>query len=280
MTLDDLAARLRERLRGQVASPALVAALLVSGAAGFPRERLIVRGREAAAPAVVAQACHLAVRRLAGEPVALLLGARDFFGRSFRVIPGVLVPRPDSETLIEAALAAGVHGRVADVGCGSGILGVTLAAEASAVHSVVALDRSPYALRCTRENAARHGVGDRVAPVQSDLLTAVAPAPRFDAIVSNPPYVEPLDWPGLPADIVKYEPWFALTPGFESAAAFRARLIAQACERLAPRGLLLIEVGAGQAGVARDQFRAADLRDVAIHNDLGSIGRVVSGRTA
>ncbi|MBL8842546.1 MAG: peptide chain release factor N(5)-glutamine methyltransferase [Planctomycetes bacterium] len=278
MTLDDLAARLRERLRGQVDSPALEAELLVSAAAGFPRERLIVRGREVASSAVVAQACHLAVRRLAGEPVALLLGARDFFGRTFRVIPGVLVPRPDSETLIEAALAAGVAGRIADVGCGSGILGVTLAAERPAVRTVVALDLSPYALHCTRENAARHGVASRLQLVRSDLLTGLAPAARFDAIVANPPYVEPLDWPGLPSEIVKYEPWFALTPGFESAAAFRARLIAQACERLRPGGWLAIEVGAGQAGVARDQFRAAGLRDVAIHNDLGSIGRIVSGR--
>ncbi len=278
MTLDDLAARLRERLRGQVDSPALEAEMLVAAAAGFARERLIVRGREVATPPVVASACRLAVRRLAGEPMALLLGEREFYGRRFAVRPGVLVPRPDSETLIEVALAFRPRGRCADVGSGSGILAVTLAAEVGAGLSMVALDLSVHALRCTRHNAKAHGVEQRVHAVRSDLFNGIAARPCFDGVVANPPYVEPLDWPALPAEIQKFEPWFALTPGLESAASFRNRLIEQSAARVVPGGWLAIEVGAGQAGVARDQMRASGWREVAVHNDLASIGRVVSGR--
>ena len=278
MTLTELVARLRERLRGQVDSPALEAELLVAAAAMLPRDRLLVDGSRAADPAAVARACSFAVRRLAGMPLALVTGAREFYGRRFVVRPGVLVPRPETEHLVEAALGAGIDGTLADLGTGSGALAVTLAAERSALRCVVALDISIRALAIARENATAHGVIDRVALVQSDSFGAIAPGARFDAIVSNPPYVEPLDWAALPADVMKFEPWFALTPGNESAAAFRGRLIEQSRARLKPDGWLGLEVGAGQAGVARDQFRAAGFRAVTIVNDLASIGRVVHGR--
>ena len=286
MTLNDLVARLRERLRGQVDSPALEAELLVAAAAGLPRERLLVDGHQVAAPPAVAQACTLAVRRLKGMPLALLTGRRDFFGREFLVRPGVLIPRPETEHLVERAVAAlaaaGSEAHLAaapllDVGTGSGALAVTLAAELRS-RIVVALDLSRRALAVARDNARRHGVAERVRFVLSDLLAALPPTPRFAAIVANPPYVEPLDWSRLPPDVMKFEPWFALTPGNESAAAFRGRLIEQAVARLLPGGWLGVEVGAGQAGAARDQFRAAGLRDVTIVNDLASIGRVVHGR--
>ncbi|MBM4015281.1 MAG: peptide chain release factor N(5)-glutamine methyltransferase [Planctomycetes bacterium] len=286
MTLDDLVARLRERLRGQVDAPALEAELLVAAAAGRPREQLLVAGREAAAPPVVAAACKLAARRLEGMPFALLTGRRDFFGREFLVRPGVLIPRPETEHLVECAVAALTErtgsGRLdaaplLDVGTGSGALAVTLAA-ALPTRTVVALDLSRRALAVARDNALRHGVAARVHCVLSDLLAALSPVRRFAAIVANPPYVEPLDWSRLPVDVMKFEPWFALTPGNESAAAFRARLIAQSAARLLPGGWLGIEVGAGQAGVARDQFRAAGFGAVAISNDLAQIGRVVHGR--
>ncbi|MSR46592.1 MAG: peptide chain release factor N(5)-glutamine methyltransferase [Planctomycetes bacterium] len=278
MTLTDLVARLREQLRGQVDAPALEAELLVAAAAMLPRERLLVDGSRAADPEAVARACSFAVRRLAGMPLALVTGAREFYGRRFVVRPGVLVPRPETEHLVEAALGAGIDGTLADLGTGSGALAVTLAAEQIALRRVVALDISIRALAIARENAMAHGVIDRVTLVQSDLFGAIAPGARFDAIVSNPPYVEPLDWAGLPANVMKFEPWFALTPGNESAAAFRGRLIEQSRARLKPAGWLGLEVGAGQAGVARDQFRAAGFRAVTIVNDLASIGRVVHGR--
>lgn len=277
MTLDDLTARLRERLRGRVDSAALEAELLVARAAGLERAQLLARGRDEAAREVVAAACRFAVRRLAGEPVALLLGGKEFWGRRFALRPGVLVPRPDTETLVEAALAVLRRGRVADVGCGSGAIAVTLAAERPEL-AVVAIDRSPVALECARGNAVAHGVGGRVACVRGDLLGAVAPRPCLDAVVSNPPYVEPLDWPGLPREVQLYEPRLALAPLGESAASLRARLIGQARERLVPGGWLAIEVGAGQAGVARDQLRAAGFTAVTIVNDFASIGRVVHGR--
>lgn len=278
MTLEELVTRLRERLRGEVESAALEAELLVAAAHGVPRERLLSIGRDDAVPEVVQRACSFAVRRLTGEPLALVVGARDFFGRSFALRPGVLVPRPETEHLVEAALAHVARGLVADVGTGSGALAVTLAAERPDALRVVALDVSPVAIACARANAAAHGVESRIAFALSDLLSAVAPGPAFDAVVANPPYVEPLDWPALPREIQKFEPWWALTPGRESAASFRGRLIEQASVRLKPGGWLGVEVGAGQAGVARDQLRAAGFRDVAIVNDLASIGRVVHGR--
>lgn len=283
MTLDDLVARLRERLRGQVDSPALEAELLVAAAGGFPRERLLVEGGGAAAGPIVARACTLAARRLEGLPLSLLTGEREFYGRAFQVRAGVLIPRPETEHLLEAALASLPRSGplaaapLADLGTGSGVLAVTLAAERPA-RRVVALDISRRALAIARGNAQRHGVGNRVAFVASDLFAALAPSPRFAAIVSNPPYVEPADWARLPLDVMKHEPWFALTPGNESVAAFRGRLIEQAKLRLLPGGWLGIEVGAGQAGVARDQFRAAGFAAVEIVNDLASIGRVVHGR--
>jgi len=278
MTLDELVGRLRERLRGAVESPALEAELLVAAAHGVARERLLSIGRDGASADVVQRACAFAVRRLAGEPLALVVGARDFYGRSFALRAGVLVPRPETEHLVEAALAHVARGLVADVGTGSGALAVTLAAERPAALRLVALDVSPVALACARANAAAHGVGARVAFVLGDLLSAIAPGPTLAAVVANPPYVEPLDWAALPREVQKFEPWWALTPGRESAAAFRGRLIEQAAARLAPGGWIGIEVGAGQAGVARDQLRAAGFRDVAIVNDLASIGRVVHGR--
>jgi release factor glutamine methyltransferase len=278
MTLDDLVTRLRERLRGEVESPALEAELLVAAAHGVARERLLSIGRESADAAVVQRACSFAVRRLTGEPLALVVGAKEFYGRRFALRSGVLVPRPETEHLVEAALKHVARGLVADVGTGSGALAVTLAAERPADLRLVALDLSPVAIACARANAAEHGVRARVAFVLGDLLTAIAPGPTLAAVVSNPPYVEPLDWPALPREVQKFEPWWALTPGRESAAALRGRLIEQASARLAPDGWIGIEVGAGQAGVARDQLRVAGFRDVTIVNDLASIGRVVHGR--
>jgi release factor glutamine methyltransferase len=288
MTLEDLVARLRERLRGQVDSPALEAELLVAAAAGRPRERLLVDGGEAASAAVVGAAGAHAVKRLQGMPVALLTGEREFRGRRFVVRPGVLIPRPETEHLVDCALrvlmaerapASPSDAPLLDVGTGSGAIAVTLASELPTRH-VVALDLSRRALAVARTNRERHGVAGRVHLALSDLLSSLPPRPRFAAIVSNPPYVEPLDWVRLPVDVMKFEPWFALTPGNESAASFRARLIGQAAARLLPRGWLGVEVGAGQAGIARDQFRAAGFVDVAIENDLASIGRVVHGRLA
>lgn len=275
MTLGELATRLRERLLRAVDAPALEADLLVAAARGVPRARLRTLDRDAAAPEVVATACRLAARRLAGEPMAYLLGAREFFGRRFAVSPGVLIPRPETEHLVLVALAAKPSGLLADVCTGSGAVGITLAAERPELR-VVAIDLSRHAVACARANAAALGVAARVQVVRGDLLAPLAGGPRLDGVVANPPYVEPADFDRLDPSVRKFEPRLALAPA-EGAASFRERLIRAAAARLRPGGLLAIEVGAGQAGVARDQLLAAGFRAVRITNDLAGIGRIVSG---
>ena len=276
MTLGELASKLREQLLPAVESAALESELLVAAASGVPRARLRGVERDAADEAVVAAACRLAARRLLGEPIAYLLGEREFFGRRFAVGPGVLIPRPETEHLVEVALAECTTGLFVDLCTGSGAVGVTLAAERAALR-VVAIDLSRHAVACARANAAALGVAERVQVVRGDLLAALAAAPRLDGVVANPPYVEPADFDRLDPSVQRFEPRLALAPA-EGAARFRERLIGEAAARLRAGGLLAIEVGAGQAGVARDQLLAAGFRAVRITNDLAGIGRVVSGR--
>jgi release factor glutamine methyltransferase len=275
-TVAELVSKLRVRLIGSVESPALEAELLVADALGIARGELWRREREIAAADVVQRACTLAARRLRGEPVAYLLRSREFFGRNFAVRPGVLIPRPETEHLVEVVLRVRPRGRFADVGTGSGIVAITLAAECPELH-VLAVDLSPHAVACARANAAALEVESRVEIVRGDLLTMVPATPCLDGIVSNPPYIEPADFDRLDPTVQKFEPRLALTPA-EGSARFRARLIEAAVARLKPGGLLAFEVGAGQAGTAREQLLAAGFRDVAIENDLAGIGRVVSVR--
>jgi release factor glutamine methyltransferase len=275
-TVAGLVAKLRVRLLGRVESAALEAELLVAAALGVVRRDLWRHERDAAAPEVVQRACTLAARRLHGEPVAYLLGAREFYGRDFAVAPGVLIPRPETEHLVEVALRARPHGRYADVGTGSGSVAITLAAECPQLR-VLAVDLSRHAVACARANAPAQAVDARVDVVRGDALTMVPATPCLDGVVSNPPYIEPADFDRLDPGVQKFEPRQALAPA-EGSARFRARLIEQALPRLRPGGLLAIEVGAGQAGTARDQLLAAGFRSVAIENDLAGIGRVVSVR--
>lgn len=276
MTLGELVAKLRERLRSAVDSPALEAELLVAAARGVPRSKLSRLEFGAVDPAVAVAASRLATRRLAGEPIAYLLGEREFFGRRFAVGPGVLIPRPETEHLVEVALAERPAGLFVDLCTGSGAVGVTLAAERAELR-VVAIDLSRHAVAYARANAAAHGVAGRVAIVRGDLLSALAAAPRLDGVVANPPYVEPAEFDRLDPTVQCFEPRLALAPS-EGSARFRERLIGEAAARLRADGFLAVEVGAGQAGVARDQLLAAGFRAVRITNDLAGIGRVVSGR--
>lgn len=281
MRIDELIAKVRDRLRGRVDSAALEAELLVAAAVGCERGQLARRAASDAGESAEEAAFDLAARRLRGEPVALLVGAREFFGRRFAVRPGVLVPRPETEHLVEVALAAGPRGTWADVGTGSGAIAVTLALERRGALRCLALDISPHAAECARGNARALAAGGQVDVVRGDLLECVAPRPGVLAgIVANPPYVEPGEWGRLPPEIRLHEPRLALVPGLEGSRGFRRRLIGQAAARLAAGGFLALEVGAGQAGDAREQLLAAGFRGVEIANDLAGIGRVVSGRRA
>ncbi|MBY6203742.1 peptide chain release factor N(5)-glutamine methyltransferase [Halomonas denitrificans] len=216
----------------------------------------------------------LLARRTDGEPLHYLLGEREFFGRPFRVGPDVLIPRPETEHLVEAVLALDLPAgaRVADVGTGSGCIGLTLASERPD-WSIVLTDLSDAALEVAEANRARLG-NDNVRRVRSDLLSAVEGP--FDAVVSNPPYIA-ADDPHLDRGDLRFEPRVALTDGADGLSLIRS-LVAQAFERLAPSGWLWLEHGHDQAKAVRGLFAAAGFESLETRTDLAGIERISGGR--
>ena len=217
-------------------------------------------------------------RRAAGEPLAYLLGSAWFAGREFAVTPAVLIPRPDTEVLVEqglAAIAGKVAPRVVDLGTGSGIVAVTLAL-ARPDAEVSAVDISSAALEVARGNATRHGAGLRC--LLGDWLAPLA-GERFDLIVSNPPYVAEGD-PHLTRDGLPFEPQGALTDGVAGGdgMACIAHLAAHAAVCLVPGGWLCIEHGYDQAVKTRTLLQAAGFSEVASWRDGAGIERVSGGR--
>jgi release factor glutamine methyltransferase len=212
---------------------------------GWDRARLLA---ELGAPAPAAlEPCFSAwvARRAEREPTAYIVGRREFWGRDFAVSTAVLIPRPETELIVEAALAllpTGGAARVADLGTGSGCLAVSIAADAPAVH-VVATDISAAALAVARTNAARLGVADRVSLIHTSYLDGVEGP--FDMIISNPPYVRDADRPALSRQVAEYEPHVALFGGADGMRGVTAVLEA-ARVKLAPGGWLLFEFGLGQ----------------------------------
>ncbi len=220
----------------------------------------------------------LAKRRRDGEPVAYLVGVREFWGMPLRVTPAVLIPRPETETLVEAALArlpADRDVRVLDLGTGSGAVALAIARERPRA-LVVASDVSDEALAVARENAARLAIGN-VAFVRADWYAGV-PEGTFDAVVSNPPYVAVGD-PHLAQGDLRHEPKLALTPQGDALAALRA-IASGAPRRLAAGGWLAVEHGYDQSAPVSRLLATAGFADVQALRDLAGIGRVVVGRWA
>src|SRR5271156_2755353 len=184
----------------------------------------------------------LLMRRLRSEPMQYITGQQEFYGLAFEVSPDVLIPRPETEHLVEAVLKhVKPNARIIDVGTGSGAIAVALA-HALPGAQVTAVDLSPAALEVARRNAQRHAVSDRVTFLQSDLLVAVEGG-DFDAVVSNPPYVA--DGEVLEPQVSNYEPHAALYAGPTGLEVYK-RLIPQARKRLKPQGWLMLEIGFGQ----------------------------------
>lgn len=215
-------------------------------------------------------------RRAARVPVSQITGQRSFWGRDFRVTPDVLDPRPETEALIEAALAGAPAARLLDLGTGSGCILVTLLAEWPRATGV-GVDLSPAALGVAAQNAAAHGVADRARLVLSDWFAAVEGA--FDLIVSNPPYIAEAEMAGLAPEVALHEPRLALTPGGDGLDAYRA-IAAEAGAHLAPGGRVLVEVGASQSDAVAVIFAAAGLSDHEIVRDMSGHNRVVMVRAA
>ena len=218
-------------------------------------------------------------RRSLQEPLQYITGHQEFFGLNLQVTPAVLIPRPETELLIEAVLAWARENsqpapRLLDVGTGSGAIALALAANLPKAR-LTALDVSGEALAVAKANAARLGLADRVRFVLSDLLDAFAPelarGERVDAIVSNPPYVPDVDAPAMQPEVRDFEPHVALFAGPDGLAIYR-RLIPQAMMALRPSGLLALEFGFGQRdGLAALLHRWKDVRFL---NDLAGIPRI------
>ena len=251
-------AQAAERLAARgIADARLEAEVLARHALGYDRATYFASLREPPDAARQARIERLVGRRAQGEPLAYITGHREFYGLDFIVNPAVLIPRQETELLVDKALewAAGQgHDAplIADVGTGSGAIAVALACRLPRAR-VCAIDASAAALAVADRNRRRHGVAERVALLQGDLLTAVKPG--VDAIVSNPPYIASALLSGLPRE-VRREPALALDGGQDGLRLTR-RLIAQAARRLNRGGLLLVEIAPEQAGLALGLAQAA-----------------------
>ncbi|HYV20762.1 MAG TPA: peptide chain release factor N(5)-glutamine methyltransferase [Verrucomicrobiae bacterium] len=218
-------------------------------------------------------------RRSGREPLQYLTGVQEFWSLPFRVTPAVLIPRPETEGILEALMALPLPqgpGRphILDLGTGSGCLAIA-AAHSLPEARVVATDVSTEALEVARDNARTLGVADRIRFVHADLGDALEGPSRFDVILSNPPYIAEADLEALAPEVRDHEPRVALTPGPDALAAHR-RILDLAGELLDPAGWLLVEIGAGQAESIRALCAAqVRLRLDAIHPDLAGIPRVV-----
>ena len=267
MQAHQAAAQAAERLaRCGIADARLEAEVLARHALGYDRAAYFASLRQPLDAAQQARIERLVARRAHGEPLAYITGHREFYGLDFIVNPAVLIPRQETELLVDKALewasswasvrAASGQGNaaplIADVGTGSGAIAVALACNLPSAR-VLAIDASAAALAVADRNRRRHGVADRVALLQGDLLTALKPG--VDAIVSNPPYIASDLLPGLPPD-VRREPALALDGGHDGLRLTR-RLIEQAARRLNRGGALLIEIAPEQAEAALGLARAA-----------------------
>ena len=224
-----------------------------------------------------AQITALAARRATGEPIAYLLGERDFYSRTFRCSPAALIPRPETEHLVEHVLTlveSHVKSEILDVGTGTGCIALTLALELPNA-KITALDVSPDALALARENATILG-GSNVEFIQSDWFTAVATDAKFDLIVSNPPYIVPGDHHLTEGDL-RFEPRIALADALDGLESYR-QLASGALLHLKAGGWLVVEHGFDQGESVPALMRVNGFQEVSTHFDLAGHPRVTAGR--
>lgn len=257
------------------------ARLLLAEALDCAPGELLLRADAPVGEDAAATARAFAARRAAGEPVARIRGRREFWSLDFLLSPDTLVPRPDTETLVEAALSAcpdrAAPLRILDLGTGTGAILAALLAERP--HATgVAVDRSEGAARTAQDNFARNGLGARALVVAGDWGTALAE--EFDLVVSNPPYITRADMAALPVEVRRHDPRLALEAGEDGLDAYRA-IIADLPRLLAPGGVAVLELGAGQEPAVAALVHATGLRlDGAARCDLGGIPRALVARRA
>jgi len=272
------AARLLREAR--IAAPELDARLLLCHAASLTHEAYVARLNDTLAPDAAARFGAYVARRLAGEPVSRIIGVREFYGRTFSIDASTLDPRPDTETLIEVALALASHEgslRLLDLGTGSGCILITLLAELPRATGI-GVDQSLPALEIARANAASLGVGDRARFMAGDWLDAVQGT--FDLVVANPPYLSAADMAGLSNEVGAHDPWDALDGGPDGLSAYR-RIVPRLPRVLRPGGIALFEIGHTQAEAVSNLLAGEGLiLEQGPWRDLAGRPRVVGGPVA
>ena len=259
------------------------ARLLIAHALGVDRTELLANGTRTLNAQEIQAIDALAARRLKREPVARILGRKEFWSLMLEVTPAVLVPRPDTETVVEAALDFVVRGglrterlRILDIGTGSGALLLALLSELPNARGT-ATDISAAALSVARANAERHGLGDRCGFIACNIAAGLRGP--FDLIVSNPPYVARGEIATLTPEVRNYDPAVALDGGSDGLDGYRT-IAADAGRLLAPGGRLIVELGAGQEDAVRALFTKAGLAVGEARNDLAGIARALGATIA
>lgn len=277
LTVDQARRQLAHQFRGAgLDSPELDARLLVGHVLGLDHAALAAQSGRTLGVAEMEAIAAVATRRLAHEPVARIVGSKEFWGLPLRLNAETLVPRPETETVVEAALDALGRGRqramrVADLGTGSGALLLALLSELPSAFGV-GTDLSLPALDCARHNAAALGLDARASFVACDYAAALKPP--FDLVVANPPYVARGDIVTLAPEVGLFDPPRALDGGVDGLDAYRA--IASDMQRLlSPQGLLVLELGAGQRDAVIELFAAAGLAPGPCRHDLSGIARAL-----
>lgn len=262
-------------------SAELDARLLTGHALGLDLTGMVTAAQRPLTPNEAARLERFAQRRLAGEPVARITGEKEFWGLPLRLSPATLVPRPDTETVVELALELLRAGgdldrpfRIADLGTGTGAILLALLSELPAAHGF-GTDISEEALQTAAANAARIGLHDRATFMACDYASGLSG--RFDLIVSNPPYIRAADIDGLAVEVRDHDPLAALDGGTDGLDAYRA-LIPSAARLLTPGATLVVEAGMGQSGPIQALMTAAGLATgTAPKADLGGVPRAVAG---
>ncbi|MFK7819395.1 MAG: peptide chain release factor N(5)-glutamine methyltransferase [Planctomycetaceae bacterium] len=258
-------------------SPRLDAEILLAHSCGWERIHLYTNYDKPLSPDQRGRMRDFIQRRAKAEPVAYLVGFREFFGLDFSVNSAVLIPRPDTETLVRTALDVLKErstSNVLDIGTGSGCVAVAIAVNCPGAN-VTAVDISPEALAIASVNADKHNMSDRIRLLQSDVFSGV-PDEKFEVIVSNPPYIRADEMPGLDADVRDHEPTGALVGGTDGLDIVR-QIIAQSPGYLTDDGHLMLEVDGQQAEPVAELLKRAGFQNVGIEKDLSGIQRVVYG---